>query len=72
MNPDSNPTYHPIPLLRGHCTVMGSGEAFTLDFDARPRVAGHKITGAVVLNVRRALDDKIERIRVRLRGSALA
>jgi hypothetical protein len=51
---------------------MGSGEAFTLEFDARPRVAGHKITGAVVLNVRRALDDKIERIRVRLRGSALA
>jgi hypothetical protein len=51
---------------------MGSGEAITLKFDARPYVAGDKINGFVVLDVQRAIEDKIETIRVKVRGSAVA
>jgi hypothetical protein len=51
---------------------MGSGEAVTLKFDARPYIAGDEIHGFVVLDVQRAIEEKIEQVRVKVRGSAVA
>jgi hypothetical protein len=51
---------------------MGLGEAITLKFDAKPYVAGDKINGFVVLDVQRAIEEKIEQVRVKVRGSAMS
>jgi hypothetical protein len=51
---------------------MGSDEAVTLKFDSRPYVAGDKINGFVVLDVQRAIEEKIKQVRVKVRGSAMS
>jgi hypothetical protein len=51
---------------------MGSGEAITLKFDSRPHIAGDKINGFIVLDVQKAIEEKIEQVRVKVRGSAVA
>lgn len=40
-------------------------------FDPRTYVAGERISGVVELDVPMAIEDKIEQVRVKLRGSAV-
>ncbi|KAH6919308.1 hypothetical protein BKA70DRAFT_1394636 [Coprinopsis sp. MPI-PUGE-AT-0042] len=52
-------------------SLLSSHEsAIRLLFDARTYVAGERISGVVELDFRMALEDKIEQVRVKLRGSA--
>ncbi|KAH6899230.1 hypothetical protein BKA70DRAFT_1569632 [Coprinopsis sp. MPI-PUGE-AT-0042] len=52
-------------------SLLSSHEsAIKLLFDARTYVAGERISGVVELDFRMVLEDKIEQVRVKLRGSA--
>jgi hypothetical protein len=44
-------------------------ETFTLHFPDIVRVAGEIVQGHVELNLRKALDEKVENVRIKLRGS---
>jgi hypothetical protein len=52
-------------------SLLSSHEsAIKLVFDTRTYVAGERIVGVVELDFRVALEDKIEQVRVKLRGTA--
>ena len=52
-------------------SLLSSHEsAIRLLFDPRTHVAGDRVFGAVELDMRMALEDKIEQVRVKLRGTA--
>jgi hypothetical protein len=48
--------------------LSSQSDAIKLVFSPLPRIAGDKVLGHVEFDIQRALDDKIEQLRVKLRG----
>jgi hypothetical protein len=64
----------PFPCHSAKMTSMFSShsDALRLNVEDRPYVSGERIAGFVDVDIRRALEEDIESIKVKLRGNAVA